>query len=257
MNISFEIVPRSWPAFWQQYEFVQSLGGAINVINAPDIQRLPIRSWEINEHVDASRYRFIPHFRAIDYKIDDGRLFTIIEQQQLERILLVSGDPPEGLKRSFYNTSVVDLIRAVHRVFPALKIYAGFDPHRTGLQQECEYVQRKIEAGASGFFSQPFYDERMIEIYLEQLPGLDVYVGLSPITSKNSQNYWEVKNKVRFPAEFRPDNAWNVEFANRVLANAAAKGYNVYFMPIKVDLDGYFQQLRFPRLHGETVHTSY
>jgi len=155
VNISFEIVPRSLGAFSEQYEFVKSLGAGINFINVPDIQRFPIRSWEIGRLIDSSQYRFIPHFRAIDFKLNGGEIFRIIEEYQLEQVLLVTGDPPEGLKREFYNTDVVDLIRVVKQHFPQLVIYAGFDPHRKGLQDECDYIQRKVEAGVTGFFLSP------------------------------------------------------------------------------------------------------
>ncbi|MDD4913834.1 MAG: methylenetetrahydrofolate reductase [Methylococcales bacterium] len=252
MNFSFEIVPRSLPAFAEQYCFVKTLGTAIDVINVPDIQRFPVRSWEVGEYVDTRQHRFIPHFRAIDFRITDGELFRIIEERRLERILLITGDPPDGLKRVCYNTDVVDLIRAVKQRFPAMKVYAGFDPHRQGLQDECEYIQHKVDAGACGFFSQPFYDSRMIDIYAEQMQGLETYIGLSPITSLASMQYWEVKNKVKFPADFRPDYDWNIGFANRVIETARATGLNVYFMPIRIDLEKYFSQLKLPENPDES-----
>ena len=240
MNISFEIVPRSLEAFDQQYAFVQTLDKGINIINVPDIQRFDTRSWELATRIDRAQYRFIPHFRAIDFKISSGELFRIIEDYQLDSVLLVTGDPPEGLKRAFYNTDVVDLIRAVHQRFPELAIYAGFDPHRSGVQVECDYIQRKADAGATGFFSQPFYDQRMIEVYAEQMSGLETYIGISPITTKASMKYWEVKNQVKFPMGFRPEYEWNIDFANQVIASAASNGWNVYFMPIRIDLGRYF-----------------
>ncbi len=244
MNISFEIVPRSLEAFEQQYAFVQTLNKGINFINIPDIQRFDTRSWELATRIDRSQYHFIPHFRAIDFKIESGEIFRIIEEYQLDSVLLVTGDPPEGLKRAFYNTDVVDLIRVVRQRFPQLNIYAGFDPHRQGLQDECDYTQRKADAGATGFFSQPFYDYRLIEIYAEHMEGLETYIGISPITTMASQHYWEVKNKVKFPKSFRPDYDWNVEFANNVIASAAANGWNVYFMPIRIDLNKYFEGIK-------------
>lgn len=243
MNISFEIVPRSLEAFDEQYAFVQTLGNAVNIINVPDIQRFDSRSWQLATRIDRRQYRFIPHFRAIDFKIDGGELFRIIEDYQLDSVLLVTGDPPEGLKRAYYNTDVVDLIRVVRQRFPALNIYAGFDPHRSGVQYECNYIQRKVDAGAMGLFSQPFYDQRMIEIYAEHLQGVETYIGISPITTQASMNYWDVKNQVKFPKCFRPDYAWNVAFANNVISFASAHGLHVYFMPIRIDLAKYFEKI--------------
>lgn len=246
MNISFEIVPRTLDAFAEQYAFVQTLGNAINIINVPDIQRFTIRSWDVTGQIDRARYRFVPHFRAIDFSIASGELFRIIEQYQLDSVLLVTGDPPEGLKRAYYNTDVVDLIRAVKQRFPGLTVYAGFDPHRQGIQDECHYIQRKAEAGATGFFSQPFYDSRLIDIYAEHMPGLDTYIGISPITSKASMNYWQVKNKVMFPSDFRPEYDWNINFANRVIASAVNNHLNIYFMPIRIDFQKYFAEIAWP-----------
>ena len=243
MNISFEIVPRSLEAFDEQYAFVQKLADGINIINVPDIQRFNTRSWELATRIDRNRYRFIPHFRAIDFKIESGELFRIIEEYELDSVLLVTGDPPEGLKRAFYNTDVVDLIRVTKQRFPLLDIYAGFDPHRQGLQDEFDYIQRKADAGAMGFFSQPFYDHRLVEIYAEHMQNLETYIGISPITTQASKNYWEVKNKVKFPVAFRPDYDWNVTFANQLIAAAVAGDLNVYFMPIRIDLDKYFGQI--------------
>ncbi len=240
MKISFEIVPRSEQAFIDQYQFVQSLGDSIHLINVPDIQRFTTRSWETAVHVDRSQYGFIPHFRAIDFDLKSGDIFQIIEEHQLDRVLLVSGDPPEGLKREFHNTSVLELIRSIKQRFPDIRVYAGFDPHRNGVQDECIYTQRKIDAGAEGFFSQPFYDIRMIEIYLEQMQGVDTYIGLSPIVTESSMHYWEVKNKVQFPTGFQPQLDWNIQFARQVIDLVKETEMNIYFMPIRIDLDAYF-----------------
>lgn len=245
MNISFEIVPRTLEAFEKQYEFVENLSYGINMINVPDIQHLGIRSWELARRVNPAKYRFIPHFRAIDFKIESGELYRTIEDYELENILLVTGDPPEGLNRTYCNTNVIDLIRAVRRRFPKLNIYAGFDPHRQGLQSEFNYILRKADAGVDGFFSQPFYDYRLIEIFAEHMEGLDTYIGISPVVSLASQNYWEVKNHVKFPKDFTPDYDWNVEFANSTISLASKLDLNIYFMPIRVDLNKYLGRINF------------
>ena len=70
--------------------------------------------------------------------------------------------------------------------------------------------------------------------------GLETYIGLSPITTQASMNYWEVKNKVKFPLDFRPDYAWSIDFANRALQTARDRGLHIYFMPIRIDLPKFF-----------------
>ncbi len=243
MKFSFEIVPRTEQAFDQQYDFVATLGSSISMVNVPDIQRFSTRSWDTGKKIDRTKYNFVPHFRATDFSLKSGDIFRIIEENQLDHVLLVSGDPPEGIKREFHNTNVLDLIRVVKQKYPEITIHAGFDSHRSGVQDECNYVQRKVDAGASSFFSQPFYDIRMIEIYAEHLQGVETFIGLSPITTLSSKNYWEIKNKVKFPASFSTDLDWNIEFSNRVIALAKEAGFNIYFMPIKINLEEYFGRL--------------
>ena len=245
MKFSFEIVPRTHQAFDEQYRFVSTLGQSIDMVNVPDIQRFDIRSWETGLKIDRSQHQFVPHFRAIDFSLAAGDIFRVIEENELDHVLLVSGDPPEGIKRKFYNTNVIDLIRSVKQQFPDITIHAGFDPHRNGIQEECQYIERKIEAGASSFFSQPFYDLRMVEIYAEfmQKQEVETYIGLSPITTESSMNYWSLKNKVNFPASFKPDYEWNIDFSNNVIALGKEMAFNIYFMPIKINLEDYFGKL--------------
>ncbi len=242
MKISFEIVPRTPQAFDDQYRFALSLGESINMINVPDIQRFDIRSWDTAKKINRNVHQFVPHFRATDFSLESGKLFEIIEENELDHVLLVSGDPPEGM-RKVHNTNVLDLISAVHKRFPKITIHAGFDPHRSGLQDECDYVFRKVDAGASSFFSQPFYDTRLIEIYAEHLQGIDTFIGLSPITTTASKNYWEVKNKVKFPNTFKAEYDWNINFSNQVIAMARDMDFNIYFMPIRIDLESFFGKL--------------
>ncbi|HIF54246.1 MAG: methylenetetrahydrofolate reductase [Methylococcales bacterium] len=242
MKISFEIVPRTPQAFDDQYRFALSLGESISMINVPDIQRFDIRSWDTAKKINRNVHQFVPHFRATDFSLESGKLFEIIEENELDHVLLVSGDPPEGM-RKVHNTSVLDLISAVHKRFPKITIHAGFDPHRSGLQDECDYVFRKVDAGASSFFSQPFYDTRLIEIYAEHLQGIDTFIGLSPITTTASKNYWEVKNKVKFPNAFKAEYDWNINFSNQVIAMARDMDFNIYFMPIRIDLESFFGKL--------------
>lgn len=243
MKFSFEIVPRTHQAFEEQYQFVSTLGKSISMINVPDIQRFDIRSWDTGKKVDRSKHQFVPHFRASDFSLESGDIFRIIEENELDHVLLVSGDPPEGIKREFHNTSVLDLIRVVKQRFPRITIHAGFDPHRHGLQEECHYVQRKVDAGASSFFSQPFYDIRLIEIYAEHLEGIETFIGISPITTLSSMNYWEVKNKVKFPVNFKAEYDWNINFSNQAITMAREVGFNIYFMPIRINLQEYFGRL--------------
>jgi methylenetetrahydrofolate reductase (NADPH) len=116
-------------------------------------------------------------------------------------------------------------------------VYAGFDPYRSGVRDELTYLQAKREAGADGFFSQPFFDLRLLDVWAELLAGDRVFWGVSPVLSPRTRSYWETKNRAFFPADFAPTLDWNRDFAARALSWARAAEANLYFMPIRVDLE--------------------
>ena len=240
MNVSFEIVPRDEQSLLQQIQFIQENLPFIDTINVPDLLRMPIRSWSAGSYIDREQYRFIPHFRAIDFNLAQNKLHEIIEAQQLDRILLVSGDPPPTMAHKVYETDVIHMIRLVRRDFPHMEIYAGFDPYRSSIKQERAYIHRKLDAGVDYLLSQPFFDMRLLEIYSEMVPPEKVYWGISPVASEKSRNYWENVNHAVFPQNFRVDYDWNVQFALQVLQFSRQRNSNVYFMPISIKLENYF-----------------
>lgn len=244
MNISFEVVPRTEEATFEQLEFVEQNLPFVDTINIPDLLRLPIRSWDGAKLVNRKKYRYIPHVRAIDFDIKSTRLQQIIEANELDKILLVTGDPPPDRTHLVYSTDVVDLIKVIRRDFPNIEIYCGFDPYRNGVKQEKDYILDKFEAGADYILSQPFFDTRMLDIYADFLPADKVYWGVSPVITERSQAYWENVNKVVFPSDFKPDYQWNTDFAVKVLKHCQQTGSHCYFMPIRIDLEKYFLPIR-------------
>lgn len=107
------------------------------------------------------------------------------------------------------------------------------------MRAESYSIKRKIQAGADGFFTQPFFDLRFLEIYAELLEGKEVYWGVSPVLSDKSVNYWETKNNVVFPKNFAPTLEWNIDFAQKVLEFVTRTNSNIYFMPIRTKLADY------------------
>ncbi len=244
MDISFELIARDNDAIGKQLAFVQTHLPFVNIINVPDLLRFPVRSWQVVTQVPKEKYRFIPHFRAIDFDIKGTRLFDIIEQFALSELLLVTGDPPPDMSFKVYDTRVLDLIAKVKDKFPHMKVYAGFDSYRSSVRDEVQYMQDKLTAGADALFSQPFFDMRFLEIYGEHIAGDKVYWGISPVVTDQSRRYWETMNNVVFPADFQADYDWNMNFANQVLAHAKNTGANVYFMPIRINLEKYFTGIK-------------
>ncbi|MEM7020123.1 MAG: methylenetetrahydrofolate reductase, partial [Pseudomonadota bacterium] len=170
---------------------------------------------------------------------DPSPFVDSIEKNQLQEVLIVQGDAPQDMSHRVYPNTSVDLIRLFKRYFPEVKVYAALDAYRAGLRDEYEYIQRKLEAGADGFFTQPFFDVRLLEVYADFLQEQKIFWGVSPVMTERSRNYWEARNQVIFPSDFEPTLEWNIAFAKKVLAYADAQDFDVYLMPIKVNIEKY------------------
>jgi methylenetetrahydrofolate reductase (NADPH) len=96
-------------------------------------------------------------------------------------------------------------------------------------------VKDKLDAGVDGFFTQPFFDLRLLDIFMEQLEGLTIYWGICPVTSDKSKSYWESKNEAMFPKAFNLGYQNNVELGRSILKKAININANVYFMPIRTE----------------------
>ncbi|WP_017444804.1 methylenetetrahydrofolate reductase [Gayadomonas joobiniege] len=244
MNISFEIVPRTAAATEQQMQFIAEQLPFVNTINVPDLLRLPIRSWDGVDYVDSNKYSYIPHIRSIDFDMKSNRLQQIIEEKELDKILIVTGDPPPDRSFRVYPTGVVELVRKIRQDFPEIEIFCGFDPYRSGVQQEKEYINKKFDAGCDAILSQPFFDIRLMDVYADFLPADKVYWGVSPVITDKSKAYWESVNKVVFPKSFDASYEWNINFATEVLKHCQKTGSHCYFMPIRIDLERYFLPIK-------------
>jgi methylenetetrahydrofolate reductase (NADPH) len=242
--VSLEAVPRSREALIEYARTAASFR-RISLINAPDLLRLPIRSWEAcgilrEAALEEPRPVLMPHLRAIDFSLDGP--FPYMEYFRrlgIGHVLVIAGDSPVREGRRVYDTATVPFIIKLKREMPDLKIFAAFDPYRTNIRYELDYVKVKEEAGAEGFFSQPFFDLRLLEIYAEYLEGKQVFWGVSPVLSASSRNYWESRNRAVFPKSFRADLSWNIDFGRRVLHFCENNRFNLYLMPIRIDLASY------------------
>jgi methylenetetrahydrofolate reductase (NADPH) len=186
----------------------------------------------------------IAHLRAIDF--DMNRTFPLKDffaANQIKKVLVIEGDKPQDMKRRIYPTTSIDLIRKLVQETPDIKIYAGFDPYRNNIRYEMEYLMQKADAGATGFFSQPFFDLRLLEIYSEYLSGMEVFWGISPVVSERSRAYWETRNSAIFPKSFAPTMDWNIRFGKQVLEFCRQQGFSLYLMPIRIDLPAYLTGL--------------
>lgn len=239
-KISLELVPHDEGEFKATVESMVKYKDKIDIINVPDLLRLPIRSWEgafmAQEHFPA----VIPHIRAMDINLKESLpMKDYLREHNITEVLVIEGDPPQNMLHEIFATESTDVIRKFRAEMPEVTVYAGLDQYRSCMRHEYRRCERKLLAGAAGFFTQPFFDMRYLEIYHDMLDSMNVYWGISPVLAERSKNYWMRKNNVIFPKKFEPTLDWSVYFAREVLEFAAKHNENVYLMPIKANLDEY------------------
>jgi methylenetetrahydrofolate reductase (NADPH) len=255
MIISLEAVPRSPEALAETAKAAAAFP-EIRIINVPDLTRFKIRSWEacgilagsVPAGSSPAAFSFMPHLRARDFDLQKpfphAALFRSLG---IDRTLVIAGDAEGAASTDKADAAgaapAISFIKKLKSEMPELSIFTAFDPYRSNIRYELDYLREKKEAGAAGFFSQPFFDLRLLEIYAEYLEGADVYWGISPVLSDKNRNYWESRNRAIFPKSFRPDLFWNVDFGRHVLDFCKSRGFNLYLMPIKVELKTYLSGL--------------
>lgn len=241
-RISVELVPRDEQFLREQLELARSLFSKVDTINIPDLLQFEMRSWTACAIAQGYYPNVVPHIRAMD--IDVCKPLPMSEfflERGFTEALIISGDLPHTFARKVYPTTSLDIIKKFKRELPQIKVYAATDPYRDSLRREHDYIKSKIDAGANGFFTQPFYDFRYMDIYAHILEGVEVFWGISPVLNLRSKSYWETKNNVIFPKDFQPTLEWNREFAERALQFVADTGSSVYYMPIRTGLEKYLK----------------
>ncbi len=239
MRVAVELVPRDAAAFQSQLDDVSALA-RVDVVNVPDLAHFAMRGWEAALAVRAhagGRYRAVPHLRAMD--IDTKRPWqpaAALRQAGVDEVLVVTGDPPSDMGHPVTGANAVQVIKALKAAHPDWRVYAALDPYRNGFAEERDYVLRKVDAGADGFFTQPFFDLRLMGVWRELMGDVPVFWGVTSVTSERSARYWLARNRAVFPAGFEPTLAWHRRFAADALAFAEQHDANVYFMPIRVDV---------------------
>lgn len=246
-RISVEFVPRSEEGLREDLKSLKQsvFAEKISLINIPDLLRFEMRSWQGASLSQKFFETSMPHIRAMDIDLNKELPFKkFFIENNIREALIIEGDPPQEMRHETFPTVTTDVLRKFKEELPNVKLYAGIDPYRSSLRDEKIRTQRKLQAGAVGFFTQPFFDMRFLKIYADMLDSLgvkseEIYWGLSPVVSKPSQSYWERKNCVIFPKNFAPTLEWNVEFAREVVAFSAENHNSLYFMPIKGNLLAY------------------
>lgn len=240
-RVSIELVPRDADTIQREVAELRACLPFVDTINIPDIQRFSLRSWEAATLVRPNFRSVIPHVRAID--IDPNGPLPGLDVPDLTEILVVKGDPPADLSRRVFPNTSDAIIRRYRREAPHLKVYAAFDPYRRAPYKELEDVARKREAGACGFFTQPLFDMKMLDLCRDWLHDQQVFWGFSPVIGPKSRSYWETTNHIVFPRDFEPTMEANLTFAEQAIREVRDDGDSVYLMPLRVKLANYLRPL--------------
>ncbi len=237
MRVSIELVPRSKEGLLAELKIIKAQLKNVDAINIPDLLRFDLRSVEACALVKDYFSQSIPHLRAIDYDLNDPLPFTpILKKIGISEVVAITGDKPADLSKRIYPTSILSFIQKIKQESPDIKVYAALDPYRQNFVEELAYVEQKLAVGAEGLFTQPFFDLRLMEIYAELLAGVEVFWGVTTVTSKRSQRYWQTRNNAIFPKSFKLTLEWNRNLAKEAFDFCKCMGGNIYFMPIRTDV---------------------
>lgn len=177
----------------------------------------------------------------------------------LRNVLCITGDPtgvgdyPQAT--SVHDVDSVGLIRAVHAMNQGTDIMgnsignpASFyvacaaNPSAADLDAEIAKCERKVEAGADIFFTQPVFDMRTLEMFLKRIEHLHIHLMLGIIPLRSYKHADFLHNEVpgmRIPEKFREmmrnagANAPSVgtTIATEFLREAKSAVAGVYMMP--------------------------
>ena len=243
-KVSVELVPRSKENLKEQLHLIKDTlpDNCIDIINIPDLLSCELRGYE--GAIIAKEYAksVMPHIRAMDIDITKPLpMAEFIKKNGIHKVLVIEGDPPSDMSHEVYPTETTDVINKFRMELPEVDVYAGIDQYRSSMKSERYRIRRKLQAGAKGFFTQPFFDLRLLGMYEDMLDGIETYWGASPVMSVRSMSYWEQKNNVVFPKDFHPTLEWSVDFSKRMKEIVMAHDGNLYLMPIKANLAAYLK----------------
>lgn len=238
-SIALELVPRTLESLLEESKDCMSKF-PLTTINVPEIRTVPVKSYESARMLIANHVPVTPHFRMVDRSLTELiEKLGVLTSMGLREVLIIAGDPPKDLGFQPSGLTSVLAIREIRKLFPTLKIFAGLDPFRTSFREELDYAKRKLDAGADGFYTQPFFSVGMLEQWMEQIPEAEVWYGIAPVLSEKSKFYWENTNKVVFPPDFDITLESNVRTGRALLKAIADANQRAYLMPVRVDAAEY------------------
>ena len=242
--IYLELVPTEIDTLSEECKWATTHFKDIHGINIPDILRVKNRSYNAAIEISKLNINTIPHIRACDFSANQLiSLCTLLQNNDIKNILVISGDPPPNPLQPIYKHNIVNIFKILSEEFPNLNFYGGHDPYRQNMKEEFEYSEQKINAGAKGLFTQPTFDLNLANILLNCKPNWEWYIGISPVLTEKSFNYWKTRNNVIFQSDFECSMSYNIKIGSELIKLCKERNQNNYIMPIKTDLKSYLGEL--------------
>lgn len=175
----------------------------------------------------------------------------------IRNLLIVTGDPiPKGEIKSVFDFHAVKLMEFIQQMnvehFEEEPIYYGgaFNHGRANLEYEIKRMEKKIEAGASYFLTQPIFSEEDIERirYVKERVDTKILCGIMPLISYRNAAF--IRNEIT--GIHVPDEVLARYDENMTRAEGEQVGVAIaaeIMEKLSSFADGYYFMLPFNRVH--------
>ena len=175
-------------------------------------------SVEIAKHIkDVCKVQSVIHMPCLNMTKQEAHyVLEQFQQAGIENILALRGDKVEGKEPSgdFQHASdLIDFIKffdlkrtdgKYFKIFAAC--YPELHPQSKNVYEDIDALKKKVDAGASHFLSQLFFDNEQFYRFLErcQIKGINVPIeaGIMPVTNKKSIERMVSMTNARLPKKF-------------------------------------------------------
>jgi len=196
----------------------------VHAINVPDSPRASARMSAQSLAIQIQQQTGIE--TILHYTCRDRNILSIqsdllgVASIGLRNILCVTGDPPKlgnyPDATAVFDVDSIGLVNIVRRLNHGLDIGSNAigastnftigvaaNPGVPDIEQELRRFAYKVEAGAEYAITQPVFDLRLLEIFLERIEGhrIPVIAGIWPLTSLRNAEFMKNDLRVSMPEE--------------------------------------------------------
>jgi methylenetetrahydrofolate reductase (NADPH) len=157
------------------------------------------------------------HFSLVGQSVDElRRQLDEIAEAGIDNVLALRGDPPQGEEEWIahpqglgYSVELIEILRSDYDFCIGAACFPEVHPDAASLEEDLQYLKRKVDAGANFLITQLFFDNRDYFNFVDEArsAGIDVPIipGIWPVT-----NYAQIKRiadlcKSRFPERFESE----------------------------------------------------